>query len=1272
MALPLCYRSLMPSLHRNPWLEHHVICYPDALPITQHLEGIAHALQTHQVIIVAGATGSGKTTQLPKIALQLGRGTYGRIGHTQPRRVAARSVAARIAEELTVNLGAEVGFQVRFNDHVSPNSYIKLMTDGILLAELKRDRLLKQYDTIIIDEAHERSLNIDFLLGYLKQLLPKRRDLKVIITSATLDHQRFAEHFQDAPIIEVEGRTFPVDIRYRPIEGRAEGGDSDINQAIYRAVTELWRDDPRGDILVFLSGEKAIRECLIFLKHQTITNTELLPLFGRLSHAEQQAIFNPKGSRRIILSTNIAETSLTVPGIKYVIDTGLARIKRYSYRTKIQRLPIEAIAKANANQRSGRCGRTSPGICIRLYSFDDFMLRAEYTEAEILRSNLAAVMLQMIDLNLGRMEHFAFLDPPDGRFIRDGEKCLLELNAITVAKQLTPIGRQLLVFPLDPRLGRILVEANARNVLPQAIIIVAALSIQDVRERPFDKAQAADNAHAPFLDAKSDFVTLLIIWQQLHEQQQHLSTKQFRAYCRSHYCSLVRLNDWQELVSQLTALCHNAWPHAPINNVLTPWDLNDEVRYEALHKALLTGFISQILQKIDKKDYLGTRNRKLHLFPGSRVCKKAPNWLMCAEMVETTKLYAQQVATIEPEWVLEVAGHLIKKTHSDPQYDSKRGEVFAFEKVLLLGLTLIHQRRVAFALIDPIKAHQVFIREALAEHRYENRFPYNTHNQALFAKITDVEQRTRDCLETLPIDELVLFFTQYVPDTINDTRSFDTWYKNASALNPQLLCLDDVWLQTILSRHRLDDYPSSWLYNDSPLPIQYQFSPGSMEDGVTLSVPALLWRQLPKERLAWLVPGLLEAKITSLFKHLAKAYRRSLPSDIATQWRWREYLTFAMGDLYSALSASIEQVTGLHIPNSAWLEAESQLPEHLRFNVKLWHGKQLLINSRDFALLEQALVEQTPLSAPTEPLQILSQLTPLATHTMAKQGDIAIPVYLAWQKVADGVVQAAVDNENSARRVHQGGVLQWLQLALKERLTGIHKQLFIPMIQVVLSKGTAQGRIKINSNTHVGLFFAQHAAYLGDHEAAWQDFCQALLMENFAEDWWLIRDKLSFDAMFARHQHDLNENARILSKDYQRLIEQLLNVELALTKNSQQHFDDASQTLLRDINAQIQALLYPGFFAKTPYPWRERLSVYLHGVVLRLTACFEKLAQQTLLQREINTLWQQYQTLAVNESSLEYRFMLEEYRLSLFAHSLKTLKPVSAKRLNDLYEKLRK
>lgn len=1237
----------------------HAITYPEALPISQKITEIAQAMQNHQVIVVAGETGSGKTTQLPKMALQLGRGLQGRIGHTQPRRVAARSVAARLAEELQVSLGEEVGYQIRFTDRVQAHSYIKLMTDGILLAELKKDRLLRQYDTLIIDEAHERSLNIDCLLGYLQRLLPKRPDLKVIITSATLDHQRFATYFKGAPLIEVSGRTFPVDIRYRPLDEQQE-----LNQAIYQAVKEVWLDDPSGDVLVFLSGERAIREAMAFFKKQALGHTELLPLYARLSSQDQHKIFALQGTRRIVFSTNVAETSLTVPGIKYVIDTGLARIKRYSYRSKIQRLPIEAIAQANAQQRAGRCGRTSPGICIRLYSEEDFALRAAYTEPEILRSHLASVILQMLDLGLGSIEHFPFLDKPDGRFIRDGEKCLWELAAVNDRQQLTAIGKDLLYFPIDPRLARVLIEAHKKQVLPWALIVVAALSSQDVRDRPMEKSQAADQAHQPYLDDRSDFGSLIVLWQHLHQQQQHLSNKQFRDYCQRHYLSYLRFKEWQDLVKQLSELCHEKWPGSwSMESVLAQaWREQPLSLYNALHQAIVSGFASHVLQKTEQKEYLGTRHRKFHLFPGASVYKKPPAWLVGAEMVETSRLYVRQVAAIEPDWLESLVPHLLKKTYREPTFDPKRGEVVAFERVMLLGLTLIAQRRIAYGKIDAAQARRVFIQQALAEGQYTCDLYFARHNQALFAKVHELEQKLRDRLDGLPIDALSDFFDQALPEGIYDVRTFSTWYKKASTTQPHLLCLNEAWFEQF--NHRGEDYPSQWQFNEHRLPLSYQFAPGAVADGVTLHVPWLLWRQIPKSALLWLVPGLLEAKISALFKHLPKSYRRTLPSNMAQGWR--SYIQFGQGCLFEQLNTMLEQRCGLSIPFSVWQAAEQAVPEYLRFYLQIWDGEKAVVASRQVADIDAWLAQQPPVTAASSEQMVHHQFPEqaLPVTDWVQQNGLNITVYLAWQSVPDGIVKTVVDDEQQAQHLHRSGVLHGLKIACQEYLQRQVKKVFKAKLQVLLNKTVANSRIKIKALSHQQ-FFEHYHAYVGDEQTAWLDICDALLTENFADDWWAVRDAVSFQALLDRHQADLNENLVILMDDWCVMVEQLMSVVPSLQTNS-----SIEATVLNDIQQQLTALIYPGCFAQTPYPWRERLPIYLQGIRQRLSK--EVKAMDIASQQQVQTLYQQWQALKTDgQGALEFRFMLEEFRLSLFAQPIKTFKPVSLKRLTELYQSLR-
>ena len=729
------------------------VTYPLSLPVVERRADILELIASHQTIIVCGETGSGKTTQLPKLCLELGRGTRGMIGHTQPRRLAARSLAGRIAEELGSHLGAEVGYKVRFQDRVRSDGYVKVMTDGILLAEIQSDPDLLAYDTLILDEAHERSLNIDFLLGYLHRLLPRRPDLKLIITSATIDPQRFADHFHQAPIIEVSGRTYPVDMRYRPLQGEDDDQkERDRGQALLDAVDELAAEG-RGDILVFLPGERAIREASELLRKHHPSHTEIVPLYARLSAAQQSQVFKPHTGRRIVLATNVAETSLTVPGIHYVIDTGLARISRYNYRTKVQRLPVEAISQASANQRAGRCGRVAAGICIRLYSEEDYLSRPEFTETEIQRTNLAAVILQMVTLGLGAIEVFPFIDPPDMRFVRDGYKLLHELGAVDGQQQLTRMGRQLARLPVDPRLARMLLAASEMRCLKEVLVIAAALEAMDPRERPLEKAQAADEKHALFRDDRSDFYTYIRLWNAYAEQARHLSQNKLRGWCRTHFLSFMRMREWIDVHRQLQAQVHAMG--FPSNS--------EDADYQSVHSALLTGLLGNIAFQSEPGEYIGARNLKFVLFPGSGLSKKRPKWLMAAELVETGRRYLRTAAAIEPGWVEPLAGDLVKRSYSEPHWEQKRAQVVAYERVTLYGLPLVQRRKVDFSRIDPLVSRQLFIRHALVRGEYRTRLAFAAHNRGLLDKLERLEAKSRR--RDLLVDEEVLYDFLEKPQT---------------------------------------------------------------------------------------------------------------------------------------------------------------------------------------------------------------------------------------------------------------------------------------------------------------------------------------------------------------------------------------------------------------------------------------------------------------------------------------------------------------------------
>ncbi|NJP17285.1 ATP-dependent RNA helicase HrpA, partial [Streptomyces thermoviolaceus] len=861
--------------------------YPEQLPVSQKKDEIAQAIRDHQVVVIAGETGSGKTTQIPKICLELGRGVRGMIGHTQPRRIAARTVAERVAEELETPLGDAVGWKVRFTDQVDPQAtFIKLMTDGILLAEIQNDRELRAYDTIIIDEAHERSLNIDFLLGYLAQLLPRRPDLKVVITSATIDPERFSRHFGDAPIIEVSGRTYPVEVRYRPLlEEDSEDADRDQITAITDAVEELMAEGP-GDILVFLSGEREIRDTADALNKKQYRFTEVLPLYARLSHAEQHRVFQPHTGRRIVLATNVAETSLTVPGIKYVIDPGFARISRYSHRTKVQRLPIEPISQASANQRKGRCGRTSDGICIRLYSEEDFLSRPEFTDAEILRTNLASVILQMTAAGLGDIEKFPFIDPPDHRNIRDGVQLLQELGALDPTqkdprKRLTPIGRKLAQLPVDPRLARMVLEADKNGCAREVMVIAAALSIQDPRERPADKQAQADQLHARFKDETSDFLAFLNLWRYLREQQKERGSSSFRRMCKQEFLNFLRIREWQDIYTQLRTVAKQMGIH--LNEQDAPAD--------RIHISLLAGLLSHIGMKDvreskdsgpgarrdgGRNEYLGARNAKFAIFPGSALFKKPPRFVMAAELVETSRLWARVNARIEPEWVEPLAGHLVKRTYSEPHWEKDQAAVMAYEKVTLYGVPIVARRKVNYGRIDPEVSRELFIRHALVEGDWRTHHKFFADNRRLLSEVEELEHRARRRDIVVDDETLFDFYDQRVPAHVVSGAHFDSWWKRKRQEQPDFLDFErEMLVRESAQEVTKADYPDTWRQGDLKFRVTYQFEPGADADGVTVHIPLQVLNQVTGEGFDWQIPGLREELVTELIRSLPKPIRRN-------------------------------------------------------------------------------------------------------------------------------------------------------------------------------------------------------------------------------------------------------------------------------------------------------------------------------------------------------------------------------------------------------------
>jgi len=1034
--------------------------YPADLPVVARREELAQAIEKYQVVIVCGETGSGKTTQLPKICLSLGRGVLGVIGHTQPRRVAARSVGARIAHELKSELGGLVGYKVRFNDKVSPDTCIKLMTDGILLAEIHHDPLLKNYDTIIIDEAHERSLNIDFLLGFLRQLLPRRPDLKLIITSATLDAERFSKHFSNAPVLQVSGRTYPVEVRYRPPQQNEEGDLQDVPQAICSALDELSIGGLKGDVLVFLPGEREIRETAEALRKHQHKGLEILPLFSRLSVAEQDRVFKaPSGIRRVVLATNVAETSLTVPNIGYVIDSGLARINRYSVRQKVEQLRIENIARAAANQRAGRCGRVMNGVCIRLYEEEDFLQRPEFTDAEIFRVSLATVILRMSALGLGEVEEFPFIEPPGSRAIADGYQLLQELNAIDDKRQLTPLGHELAKLPLDPKVARLLLAGRQYHCLNEILIIASALALQDPRDRPSERREAADAAHQRFNDERSDFLAYIKLWAWFQEAIKHKKTNKLWANeCREKFLSPLRLREWHELHQQL---------HAQVSEMGMRFN-EQPATYEQIHKALLTGLLGNIgFRSATEPHYLGPREIKFFIASNSVLAKKGAKWVVAAEIVETTKLFARCVARIEPEWLEEVGAHLIKRSYFDAHWEKKAAQVAAWERSTLHGLLINPKKRVHYGPMNPQESREVFIREALVNGEFNTQAPFFAHNQKLIADIEALEHKARRP-DVLVDDELIFaFYDQHIPSGMHNGAAFEHWRKEAEREQPKLLYLkkDD------LMRHEAagittEQFPPQLLMSNVSYALAYNFAPGKSDDGVTLTVPQALLNQVSAARCEYLVPGILAEKVIQLVKSLPQKLRRHCVP--VPEFAAAFCLAVKPSDtpLLQVLARYIREQKQIDVPQDAFrLE---QLPAHhlMNFRVVDEHGRQLGM-SRNFIQLRGEWAPTPSLIPPPEgeglnpalrKTGLLSQRGRAGEgeeskrHTTWDFGDFkststehragqTITVFNALVDEGDAVTLQSFDTQDTAKAAHRLGLRRMFQLALKEQVKYLEKNL---------------------------------------------------------------------------------------------------------------------------------------------------------------------------------------------------------------------------------------
>jgi ATP-dependent helicase HrpA len=1227
------------------------VTYPENLPVSQKKQDILQAIRDHQVVIVAGETGSGKTTQLPKICLELGRGVKGLIGHTQPRRLAARTVANRIADELETPLGGSVGYKVRFNDQVGENTLVKLMTDGILLAEIQQDRLLMQYDTLIIDEAHERSLNIDFILGYLRELLPKRPDLKVIITSATIDPQRFSRHFNNAPIIEVSGRTYPVEVRYRPVVDDADDTDRDQLQAIFDAVDELGREGP-GDILIFMSGEREIRDTADALNRLNLPHTEVLPLYARLSNSEQNRVFQSHHGRRIVLATNVAETSLTVPGIKYVIDPGTARISRYSFRTKVQRLPIEPVSQASANQRKGRCGRVSDGICIRLYSEQDFLSRPEFTDPEILRTNLASVILQMTSLGLGDIAAFPFVEAPDKRNILDGVRLLEELGAIKTADnghyQLTPQGRQLAQLPIDPRLARMVLEAQKSGSVREVMIITAALSIQDPRERPMDKQQASDEKHRRFADKDSDFLAYVNLWDWLKEQQKEHSSSQFRRLCRNDFLNYLRVREWQDIYTQLRQVVKELG--LPVNS--EPSD------YRSVHTALLTGLLSHIGQKdADKQEYTGARNARFSIFPGSGLFKKPPKWTMVAELVETSRLWGRIAARIEPEWIEPLAQHLVKHSYSEPHWSKSQGAVMATEKVTLFGLPIVAARQVNYSTIDPLLCRELFIRHALVEGDWQTRHAFFSANLKLRAEVEELEHKSRRRDILVDDETLFSFYDQRIPGEVISGRHFDNWWKNAAKQNADLLSFEkEMLIKDGANKVSALDYPNTWHQGNLKLRLTYQFEPGTDADGVTVHIPLPILNQVEDQGFEWQIPGIRRELVIALIKSLPKPVRRNfVPApNYAEAFLGRG--TALELPLLDALERELRRMTGVTVSRDDW--QWEQVPDHLKMTFRVVGEKhKTLLEGKNLTALKLQLKDkvQETLSAVADDGLEQSNLHiwsfgKLPEFYEQKRGGYSMKAYPALVDEKDSVAIRLFDSEQEQQQAMWQGTRRLLLLNIPSPIKYLHE--------------------KLPNKAKLGLYFNPYGRVLDLIDDCISCGIDKLIAEHGGPVW----QEEDFARLQEKVRAELNETVVGVAKQ----VEQILTAVFNINKRLKGRVDISLALALSDIKNQLGGLVYRGFVTNNGWKRLSDTLRYLQAIERRL----EKLATdphrdraQMLRVEQVQQAWQQWLNKLPpkrqqDEEVKEVRWMIEELRVSLFAQQLGTPYPISDKRILQTIEQL--
>jgi ATP-dependent helicase HrpA len=1212
--------------------------FDPALPVTARRDEIRAAIERHPVVVVCGETGSGKTTQIPKILLEMGRGATKYIGHTQPRRIAARSVAARIAEELKVELGTLVGYKVRFTDKSGPRTRVKLMTDGILLAETQGDPDLRAYDTIILDEAHERSVNIDFLLGYLKRLLPRRPDLKLVITSATIDAERFSKHFDGAPVIEVSGRLYPVEVRYRPVGGDEEDTTRDEEeQALGDAVEELLREGP-GDVLVFLPGEREIRDAAAVLAKRNLKGAEALPLYGRLSAAEQDRVFHPGGARRVVLATNVAETSLTVPRIRYVVDAGQARVKRYSYRNKVEMLRVENISQAAAQQRAGRCGRVANGICIRLYGEDEFKARPAFTDPEVLRSSLAAVILRALSLRLGKVEEFPFLDAPNPRAIADGYGLLAELGAVDDANELTDVGRELARLPLDPRVARMLVAARAEGCLEQVLVIAAALSVQDPRERPLARQAAADERHAKFDDERSDFLALLKLWKLQ-------GAEGLRRICRDNFLSYPRMREWRDVHAQLqTVVGELDWKTSSAK-------ADKPEGYRAIHRALLAGLLGNVGMKeaeaaapgaradAQSGAYTGARGIKFWAHPGSGT-RKPGRWIVAAELVETTRLYARTVAGIEPQWLEELGAHLLKRHRADPHWEKSRAQVVALERGTLYGLPVYVSRRVHFGPHDPELARQVFIRSALVEGELETRAPFFAHNRRLVAEIERLEHKSRRP-DILVDDELIYaFYDARVPEGIHNGADFDKWRKDAEREDARLLFLK----REDLMRHEAagittDNFPHELKLGANSFRLDYHFDPRSPRDGVTLTVPVALLNQVGAARCEWLVPGLLKEKVRALAKSMPQRLRHKLGTleEFAEGFAAREKPSDT--PLAQALARHIRAELNLEVPVDAFRPDSAPPHLHMNFLVVDEHGRQLAMG-RNLAQLKRELGGQTQAALQGEaPLEEGERHTGWTMGELdevmeIRRGGQTLVGYPALVDAGDAVTLQAFDAPERARELHRAGVRRLLAIAFKDRVKDLERG---------WSRDVLLGPVK-------------------------EDLVAASLERAF------LGESLPMaPAGFARCVEEGRARFMLVAQELARTAQAILGAHAELQKKLAQAAKSFPQAA-EDVRQQLARLLRPHWLAETPWARLQHFPRYLKAALLRLEKLRADPARDARLMAELAPLlagWLRAPRPLATELE-QFGWLLEELRVSLFAQELKTPVPVSAKRLAKLWQSIRK